>query len=211
MNSDFLYQFTVVADCIAVLFTPSAEVVIHELASDSIYYIANPVSGRKPGDTSLLGLNDNDLSSEDSLIGPYDKAGEKGQRIRSVTAILRNSKGCAEGLLCINLDFSVYEQAIDLLKNLISPASANKHPELLFQNDWRDQIKFEIRAFLQENGLTIDNLRPAQRKKLLSRLDAKGLFYAKKSIEKLAEQLGISRATAYKDLQHIRKDTHKLL
>jgi predicted transcriptional regulator YheO len=44
----------------------------------------------------------------------------------------------------------------------------------------------------------------------MSRLDEKGLFYAKKSIEQVATILGVSRATAYSDLQAIRKSDDSL-
>ncbi len=41
---------------------------------------------------------------------------------------------------------------------------------------------------------------------LLKKLDDKGLFYARKSVEQIARVLGISRATVYKNLREIRKE-----
>jgi predicted transcriptional regulator YheO len=41
---------------------------------------------------------------------------------------------------------------------------------------------------------------------LLKRLDEKGLFYARKSVQQVAHTLSISRATVYKNLKEIRKE-----
>ena len=199
-----LLRYKAIADAIAKLFYPSVEIVIHEIKNDAVYYIANPISGRKVGDVSLLGMESQDLDGKDTIIGPYEKAGEKGQRLRSITSVLRNDNTVAIGLLCINLDYSAYEPALDLLENLIRPPQTEKHPEFLFQNDWRDQIKSEVRNYILTNRLQLENLLPENRKKLIAHLDQKGLFYAKKSIEQLAALLGVSRATAYKDLSIIR-------
>lgn len=197
--------FKPVADAVALLFHPTVEVVIHEIETDRVFHIANPVSGRKPGDISLLELESQDLDNNEMVIGPYENAGKKGQRVRSVTAVLNDENNRAVGLMCINLDYSVYEPALDLLENLIRPPKAQQHPEILFQNDWRDQIKIEIRSFLEANGISLEKMPPATRKEMMAMLDEKGLFFAKKSIEQIAAFLGISRATAYNDLSAARK------
>lgn len=206
MGSHPLNRYIPVADAIAQLFRPVAEVVIHDIAGDAVFYIANPVSGRQPGDRSLLKLAGRDLDNEGPVIGPYEKAGDKGQRIRAITAVLRDEGDDAVGLLCINLDYSAHEHALDLLESLIRPPQESDHPEILFRNDWRDQIKLEIRAFLSDSGGTPDRLTPDIRKQLMARLEGKGLFYAKKSVEQVAAILGVSRATAYNDLNAVRKE-----
>ncbi len=109
------------------------------------------------------------------------------------------------GLMCINLDYSVYEPALELLENLIRPQKSYEHPQILFQNDWRDQIKLEIRSFLETQKIALPGLTPGLRKQMMAQLDDKGLFYAKKSIEQVAGMLNISRATAYNDLNAVRK------
>ena len=200
-----LTRYISIADAVAKLFHPNVEVIIHEIATDAVFHIANPVSGRKTGDISLLGMDSDDLGTRENIIGPYEKAGEKGQRLRSITTTLQDDDGLAIGLMCMNLDYSGYEPALDLLERLIRPPQTEKHPEFLFQNDWRDQIKLEVRSFTVANNLTLENLSPESRKQLITQLDARGLFYAKKSIEQFAAHIGVSRATAYKDLSAIRK------
>ena len=205
-----LNRYKPIADAVAALFQPDVEVVVHDIPTDSVFYIANPVSGRKPADISLLKLEDGDLAQSSDVIGPYEKAGEKGQRVRSVTAVLRDDSGMIIGLMCMNLDNSRYEPALDLLESLIRPPKADQHPSVLFQNDWRDQIKLEIRFFLEEKNIPLDHLTPDMRRELMGILDKKGLFFARKSIEQVAAILGVSRATAYNDLNAFRKkENHK--
>ena len=200
-----LSSFTSIATAVAKLFHPSVEVVIHDICTDTVFYIANPTSDRKVGDVSLLGIDSKQLDDRAAVIGPYEKAGEKGQRVRSITSVLRDDRGDVIGLLCINLDYSNYEPALDLLESLIRPVQTEKHPEFLFQNDWRDLLKIEVRSFITERNLLLEKLQPSDRKDLISHLDEKRLFYAKKSVEQLATILGVSRATAYKDLRSVRK------
>lgn len=202
-------QYIPIADAIAKLLHPFAEVAIHDLEKDRMAYIANPFSGRKPGDPSLLDLTPEELNSARKVIGPYEKAGEKGQRIRSITAVLKDAENRPIGLLCINLDFSNLEHALDLLDGLLRPADMESPPEILFRSDWRDLIKIEIRSYLLERDLTIDTLNAEGRKELIKHLEGKRLFYARKSVEQIAGILKISRSTAYKYLNSIRSNAGK--
>lgn len=201
-----LSQFTPVADAIVKLFHPYAEVVIHDIIDDTIEYIANPFSGRADGDASLIGLDLKDPSLQKDVLGPYEKAGDKGQRIRSITAVLRSEEGYPIGILCINLDFTVLESALEVLDDFVRSPDIEPRPEALFRKDWRDLIRLEVRSYLLETGKTLDALDVSGRISLLKKLDDKGLFYARKSVEQIAQVLGISRATVYKNLRKIRKE-----
>ena len=204
-----LAQFVPVANSIAKLLHPFAEIVIHELSRDRIVHIANPFSGRKEGDPSMLDLSPKELNGVHNIIGPYEKAGEKGERIRSITAVLKDSKKKSIGLVCINLNFSTIEPALDLLDVLLRPTLTKSPPEILFRNDWRDLIKIEIRSFLLERDLTIESLGAGGRMELIQHLEGKRLFFARKSVEQIAGILKISRSTAYKYLNSIRNSSKK--
>jgi predicted transcriptional regulator YheO len=104
-----LSRFRPIADAIVRLFHPYAEVVLHDIIDDTIEYIANPFSGRATGDTSYMELDPKDPSLQKDVLGPYEKAGNNGQPIRSITAVLRSEDGDPMGILCINLNFSVLE------------------------------------------------------------------------------------------------------
>jgi len=204
-----LAKYIPVAEAIAKIFQPHVEVVIHDIERDLVDYIANPYSGRKVGDSSLLGPFEKKLKEFPyamDLEGPYENAGSQGQRLRSISAALKDDQGKVIGMMCINVDFSVMEASLDVLEMFLKPINVEAPPKILFQNDWRDNIKLEIRTFLVECNISLDKIGSTDRKKLIRRLEDKGLFYARKSIEQLASILGISRATAYNNLRQIRKE-----
>jgi len=202
-----LSRFIPIADAIAKLLHPFAEVVIHDLNKDRIVHVANPYSGRKIGDPSLLDFVSGELNSTTNVIGPYEKAGEKGQRIRSITAVLKDRREKSIGILCINLDFSTLESALDIIDGLVRPLDSEAPPDALFRKDWRNLIKIEIRSFLLERDLAIESLDADNRMELIKLLEDKRLFYARKSVEQIASILKISRSTAYKYLNSIRNNT----
>ena len=211
-----LSSYKPVADAIAKLLHPYAEVVIHDVELDTIVHIANPYSKREIGDTSYLGLDSDptDFALDQNVLGPYEKTGNDGQRIRSITAVLRNEAAKPIGILCINLDFSSLETAFDsafeALNGLIRPPNIEARPEVIFREEWQERIKLEIRAFRREKGRMQEPLNTEERRELMRRIDQKRLFYARKSVEQVASLLKISRATAYKDLNQIRKNNNKV-
>ena len=211
-----LLSYKPIADAIAKLLHPYAEVVIHDIDNDTIVHIANSYSRREVGDKSYLGLDSDksDFGLEKNVLGPYEKTGNDGRRIRSITAVLRNEEAKPIGILCINLDFSPLETAFDsaseVLNGLIRPPNTEARPEVIFQEEWQELIKLEIRAFRLEKGQMQDSMNTEERRELMRRIDQKRLFYARKSVEQVASLLKISRATAYKDLNQIRKSNNKL-
>lgn len=193
-----------VAEAVASLLHPHAEVVIHDLASDRIVKIWNAFSKRKPGDASYLG-HDPDLLDVADCYGPYPKAHDDGSRLKSVSAVLRSAAGEKLGFLCINLDLSKLDAAAALLSAFGMPAS--QPPEPLFRHDWRERINLEIRTFLQERSLSLKALDRQDRMALLAALESKGLFETRNAAPFVAETLGISRASLYGLLAAARETT----
>jgi predicted transcriptional regulator YheO len=82
-----LAAYAPVCDAIALLFQPYAEVVLHDLSTETVVYLSNPFSKRELGEPSLL--HEIDFKSSDVIIGPYEKVNWDGRRIKSVSAVLR--------------------------------------------------------------------------------------------------------------------------
>jgi predicted transcriptional regulator YheO len=183
-----------IAEAVAALLHPHAEVVIHDMANDRIVRIWNAFSKRKPGDLSYIG-HDPDLLDVADTYGPYEKAHDDGSRLKSVSAVLRSATGEKLGFLCINLDLSKLDAAIALLSAFGMPAA--QPPQPLFRHDWRERINLEIRAFLQEHGMSLKALDRSGRMALLASLETKGLFETRNAAPFVAEALGISRASVY--------------
>jgi len=204
---DFLAPFVPVADAIAALLRPHAEVVIHDLRSDRIVDIWNAFSQRKAGDESLLG-DDIELHLDRDVFGPYDKANPDGARVKSITAALRDGKGKRIGLMCINLDVSLFDQAVKLLAAFAAPSEPR--PEAMFRQDWREHINLVIRAFLDKKRKALKALDREERIALIAELDAAGLFQARNAGPHVASALDVSRATVYTLLNAARGSSMKV-
>jgi predicted transcriptional regulator YheO len=105
---------------------------------------------------------------------------------------------------------TAFDSASEILNGLIRPPNTEARPEVIFQEEWQELIKLEIRAFRLEKGQMQNSMNTEKRRELMRRIDQKRLFYARKSVEQVASLLKISRATAYKDLNQIRRSNNKL-
>ncbi len=63
-----LAGYAPVCDAIALLFRPYAEVVLHDLSTETVVHLSNPFSKRELGEPSLL--NEIDFKPSDIIIGP---------------------------------------------------------------------------------------------------------------------------------------------
>ncbi len=195
-----------VAQAIAALLHPHAEVVIHDLRTDRIIDIWNAFSRRKAGDESLLG-DDIELHLDRDVYGPYDKANVDGARLKSITAALRDDKGKCIGLMCVNMDVSQFDQAIKLLSAFAAPSEPR--PEALFRQDWREHINLVIRAFLESKRKALKALDREERIALIAEIDAAGLFAARNAAPHVASAMNVSRATVYALLNAARNSSMK--
>src|SRR5580658_3256804 len=100
--SGLIARYGPVADGLAALFHPHVEVVLHDLATRTVAYIANNLSRRSPGDES--GLDEIGFEAAEAVIGPYEKVGWDGGRLRSVSIVARDDSGVAIGVVCVNMD-----------------------------------------------------------------------------------------------------------
>ena len=201
-----LSNYVSIAEALAVLFGPVVEIVLHDLRTGKIAHIANVWSGRKVGDDSLVDLELSDFGNGVRILGPYEKASPRGERLRSVTAVLRNLEGEAIALLCVNLDLS----KIDVVSNMISGLFPSKalvpYPEM-FRKDWQEQLNAVIRDFLLAKRTTLERLNRSEREELIHTIGDRGAFALRHSAKYVAFQLGISRATLYNVL---RRKRHQL-
>lgn len=201
--ADFLAPFIPVADAIAVVLRPHAEVVIHDLGTGTIRHIANRLSPRDPGDDSLADVGDIE-SLDDAVIGPYAKTNWDGRRLKSVTAVLRDGRNRAVGLLCINVDVSMFESLHALTRDFLRFADTEAKPSALFRNDWREEVNDIVGQFLTERGTTLAVMGIDEREALVQLLEARGLFDVRNAPSYIAPLLGLSRATLYKTLKAVR-------
>lgn len=193
-----------VANAISKLLHPFAEVVIHDLEKDQIAAIFNPISKREVGDSSYLDRIDFDHKEKiPDIIGPYEKLNFDGRKLKSISLVIKSTKGLALGFLCINLDVSVFTKYQGILNSFLSDfdSSKNQETETIFKDDLYEQINIFVQNYCVENHLNLDSLSKMNKKDLILKLKKNGALKGKNGGQYIARTLGISRATVYNYLK----------
>ena len=193
-----------VADGIAALFHPHVEVVIHDLATETVAYIAANVSKRSIGDESAL--QEIAFDPTENVIGPYEKTNWDGARIRSISIVVRDDDGRAYGVLCINANFSVFDRAKAALSLLLESPVDLSQPEKLFRDDWQERINTFLQDWLNERGLVLTSLSRQLKRELIEALYAAGAFKGRSAAPYVANILGVARATIFNHLKNLREN-----
>ncbi len=197
MNSE-LHPYRLVCDAIALLFQPYAEVVLHDLGTETVVHIAGNFSKREIGEPSLL--SEIGFDEGDAIIGPYEKVNWDGRSIKAISAVLRNEAGKAVGVLCINADVSDFQAALRTLNALVRVPTAGDKPESLFKEDWHERVNEYVQQWTTVRGLTISTMSRTDKQALVIALSADGAFGGKNAASYISRILGMGRATVYKYL-----------
>lgn len=198
-----LSRYQSIADAIATLFYPYAEVVLHDLATQSVAYIANNFSKRELGDDS--GLDELENTPDATVIGPYEKLNWDGRKLRSISVVLRDDAGAALGMMCVNLDISVFEGARAALDLFLSGSKLVAQPAVLFEDDWQERINRFIHGWLQQRQLSLSILNREHKRELVEALLHEGAFRGKNAANYVANVLGMGRATVFKHLKELKE------
>ena len=127
-----LQNFFPVADMLAETFGSCCEVVVHDLThpQNSVIYVANnKVTGRTPGQSfehliKQVLLNskfDNDRVS--NYIFEFDK-----KKIKSSSSLIRDENDVVIGMLCINIDLTMFYQAFAMLTEFLPDVNEDVIP-----------------------------------------------------------------------------------
>lgn len=179
-----------VAEAITALFHPHVEVVLHDLDSGRIVRLWNPISGRRPGEDSLIEPAF-PTPTKARIIGPYAQLDVRGHRTTSVSVPVEDGRR----LLCINFDRSALDGAIGVLLAMAAPTE--QQPTALFARDWRARINSEIADWCTSRNLVVRDMGKGDRRNLVKHLDHEGLFDTRNAAAHVATALGVSRATVY--------------
>ena len=204
-----LNAYVPICDAIAGLLRPHAEVVLHDLATRRIFYIANSYSKRRVGDSSL-NESESAFSEATDVIGPYPKTNWDGRRLKSITAVIRGRGRKPVGLLCINLEIDALASALDHLQHLIELPTRLAPTGPLVSKDWREGVNTVVGDFLAARRATLAGLTNDDMDDLVGELDQHGIFDIRKAVPYVAEVLRLSRATIYSRLAAVRERRARL-
>lgn len=179
---------------------PFTEVVVHDLRSPkhAILAIHNNLSGRNVGDPATeLGLARIADSSYPQVLANYANQFADGRRAKSTSIGIKDADGQYFAALCLNVDVTLFRGLASLLDQF-SQSSHETVKETLDPSS-ADSIRERIDRFAAGLATTAQALRAEQRKALMQTLREEGYLALRKSMETVAQHLGVSRATVYND------------
>lgn len=212
--SDNLETLSSMAQCIAMQFGPECEVVLHDLTlpyDHTIVAIYNGhVTGRKLGG----GGTNAGLEILRGTAQPKDQYGyinytEDGRTIRSSSKYFRDENGKATGSMCINMDITGMLMAQAAMHSFTSPGVEERNTEV-FTSNVDDLLEIMLRDAVASTGKILSVLNKEDKVAVVRYLDGKGAFLIKKSAERVAEFLGISRFTVYNYLNESQEEEKQL-
>jgi YheO-like PAS domain len=83
-----------------------------------IAHVADNLSRRKVGDDSAL--DHAEFHPDETIIGPYEKRNWDGATLRAVSIVIRDATSSPIGVVCINLNIGIFDQARAALDLLVS-------------------------------------------------------------------------------------------
>jgi len=197
-----LKQYMVIGQAIVDLMDPLVEVVIHDIETNKIVFIAGSLSGRKKEDESLL--EDTIHQNEDDFVNKiYSKMNTNGQLIRSISIPIYHQTKLIS-LMCINFDISIFE-TMNALTTTILTKQLSRQPDTLFKNDWQEKINQFIHCKVRSDNKKIDSMSNKEKKEIVLTLFNNGAFTEKKAADFIAKILHMSRATIFNYLKVWRK------
>ncbi|KVD25708.1 transcriptional regulator [Burkholderia ubonensis] len=179
---------------------PFTEVVVHDLRSPkhAILAIHNNLSGREIGDPATeLGLARIADDSYPQVLANYANRFSDGRQAKSTSIGIKDSEGHYFAALCLNVDVTLFRSIATLLEQFSIPSSEVVKESL--DPSTADSLRERIDRFAVSLATTPQALRTDQRRVLMQALKEEGFLDLRRSMETIAQHLGVSRATVYND------------
>lgn len=204
-----VFQFLgIAAQAIAQTFGSQCEVVVHDFADPehSIVSIFGNLTDRKVGgslDDLGLSILESGLPGEHVLI--YETFTPAGKRLKSTSAILRDSEGCLFAALCININSDSISQAAALLADLCRIPVQHTHVVEHFADDPADVITGIFHEELAKRNIKDDGhkLKREERIEIIQSLRERGVFNMRSAPTIVADLLKVSRFTIYNYINEV--------
>lgn len=194
---------------IAKTFGNNCEVVLHDIKNpqESIIAIANGhVTGRMVGgpmtERGLKAIRNKEY--EKNLI-KYKYITNDGRTLKSSTIFIKDDNDEVIGCMCINFDISEFIVAKKAIQDITETIEDNIISiEETYSNNINDILYNVVNRVIDSIGKPIAYLSKEEKVNVVKKLDEKGTFLIKGSVDYVAEVLCVSRFTVYNYLDEIR-------
>ena len=196
-------------DALAAFGGKGCEVALHsfEDPQQSVVRIVNGhVTGRSPGSpmtdlgTRLI-QKGRDMPSE--TYWTYFTRTAGGHPIKSLSSIIRNPRGRAIGMLCINIDLNT--PLSDLIAGFIpGDESPMKDPPEHFVMSADELVERSVAEVVDAISTDRGVSNATKNKEIVAELYARGIFDIKGAIDMVSRELGVSRYTIYNYIREVK-------
>lgn len=197
------------ADALVAMFGKKCEVAVHDFSNleESLFYLKGNITNRKKGapitDLVLQALKKDSQETEDMV--NYATLLKTGNVLKSSTVFLRNETQQIIGALCINFDISSLIQLGGEVQDFVKLETAETNKEN-FYSSVHEVIENMVDSVLKDFSKAPTLLEMEEKIECVSKLEEKGTFLIKGSVEYLSEILGVSKYTIYNYLKKIRAE-----
>lgn len=206
-----LEKYIPIANMIADTFGSCCEVVIHDLdiPENSVVYTRNNHVTQRAVGQSFDHLIKNVLLSKDfrnDCTSNYVSIQDNGKKIKSSTAIIRNNNNKAIGALCVNIDITALETAMDYIQDILGSITSTSNNMLPEEVEVIPNIQEIVDELIDKiiNHHDLFHMSRDERIDIIRFMYEKGIFHIKGSISKVAEKMNISKVTIYSYLDEVK-------
>lgn len=229
ISNPILEQYAKLTRFLGLALGPDYEVVLHDLTDKnrSIVAIANNhVSGRELGapltNMALRILQNRSYETSDFRLHDHGVSAD-GRELRSNTMFIKQD-GRLIGMLCINFDDSRFLDVSAQLMGLChpdtfvssvmprlgnsdpAPPTAPPLPPEKYRNTTEAVARDAVHRELEQMGVSADRLTAEERMRIISALEAGGIFLLKGAVKDAAAELRCSQASVYRYLSQIKSE-----
>lgn len=197
-ENSLLAQIEAIAQGLSETFAPFCEVVVHDLKNPehSIISIHNNLSGRKEGEaTTELGLARIESADFPNIITNYANQFPDGRPAKSTSIGIKDETGKYVAALCLNLDMTQFRNMQSMLSQFTEVGCSPVREHL--EPNGSEAIRARIDQYAASIAATPRTLKADDRVALIELLRKEGLLDIKKSMDTIAQHLGVSRASVY--------------
>jgi predicted transcriptional regulator YheO len=184
------------------------EVVLHDFShpEESVVAIANGhVTDRQVGATlDVLGFQLlRNKPAED--FHNYQTVTKSGRLLRSSSTFLRDENGEIFGAMCINHDISDLVKVKELLDSRLGDmASDSEGPHEEFESTVDEVLDRMIEDAIRSTGKEVADLTREEKVSSISKLESKGAFLIRYSVDRIAKSFNLSKFTIYNYLDEVK-------
>lgn len=201
-QSALIDQVKQIAEGLAQTFAPFCEVVVHDLRDpeQTVLAIHNNLSGRAPKDpTTELGLARIADNHFPQIVANYANQFPDGRPAKSTSIGIKDADGQYIASLCLNVDLTLFRSMQNALAQFNATDTSPVEETLDPAN--AEAIRRRIDQYAAGRASSPRLMKAEERRDLMRELKADGFLEVRRAMEIAASHLGISRATAYKDIK----------